>query len=335
MSHDAVLLIAFGGPTPGGCNRTRENGEPCPGPEHGKVCPEGSPTEAHCFVQGILGKSPARAERVKEVEHHYHAIGGFSPFNELTFRQARTLATALRRKGKPLPVFTGLRHWGPSLHEVIADLSKRGMRKLIGIIMAPHQSKVSWDWYLQTVDEAVKALPANAKVQVDVLDPWWTDPGFVGAIADIVRNDLKQWPEARAKEAKVFFTAHAIPSGVAKSGPYVKQFEETAALAAKELGLKNWGTAFQSSAGDAQTPWTAPDIGDSIRQAKKSGAADVLVSPIGFLVDHVEVLYDLDIEARNTAKEVGVGFIRSGTVGSHEKFIGMLADRVIAKAGTA
>ncbi len=331
MSYDAVLLIAFGGPTPGGCNRTRENGEPCPGPEHGKTCPEGSPTEAHCFVQGILTKAPARAARVTEVEHHYLAIGGYSPFNELTFRQARTLATTLKKRGKPLPVVAGMRHWGPSLHEVIADLSRKGLRKVVGIIMAPHQSKVSWDWYISTVDDAVKALPENAKVQVDVLDPWWADKAFVGAIADLVRKDLAKWPESRAREAKVFFTAHSIPSSIAKGGPYVTQFEETAALVAKELGLKNWGTAFQSSAADSSIPWTGPDISDAIRAAKKEGVADVLLSPIGFLVDHVEVLYDLDVEAKKTAAECGVGFVRSGTVGSHEKFIGMLADRVMAK----
>lgn len=333
MAYDGVILIAFGGPTPGGCNRIRENGEPCPGPEHGHACPEGSSTEAHCFVQGILGKTPARAARVETVAHHYHAIGGFSPFNELTFRQARTLAGMLKKRGKPLPVASGMRHWGPSLRDTLRSLSEKGHRKLIGIIMAPHQSKVSWDWYLSTVEEAIKELPAGAKVQVDVLDPWCTHPGFVGAIAEIIEADLKKWPEARAKEAKVIFSAHSIPAAVAKGGPYTTQFEETAVAVAKKLGLKNWSVAYQSSASDSAQPWTSPDINDAIREAKTKGAADVLVSPIGFLVDHVEVLYDLDVEAKKTAAECGIGYIRSGTVGSHEKFIGMLAEMVVAKAG--
>ncbi|MEK7467536.1 MAG: ferrochelatase [Planctomycetota bacterium] len=332
MPHDGVLLIAFGGPTPGGCNRLQANGEPCAGPEHGRACPEGCATEAHCFVQGILGKSPARAGRVDEVAKHYHAIGGYSPFNELTFRQGRNLMLALKKLGKPLPVATGLRHWGPSLKDVIRMLSEKGHRRMVGIIMAPHQSKVSWDWYLSTVDEAVTALPENARIQFDILEPWWKDAGFVKAIAEVIRGDLAKWPEARAREAKIVFSAHSIPAAIAKSGPYAAQFEETAALVAKELAWKNWSVAYQSSASDASQPWTSPDINDAIREAKKAGSADVLVSPIGFLVDHVEVLYDLDVEAKKTAAECGVGFIRSGTVGSHERFIGMLAEKVAAKA---
>ncbi|MBI2922931.1 MAG: ferrochelatase [Planctomycetes bacterium] len=332
MNYDGVLLIAFGGPTPGGCNRIQADGEACPGPEHGNPCPEGSPTEAHCFVQGILGKAPERASRVNEVAHHYHDIGGFSPFNEHTFRQGRKLAAALRARKLNLPVEVGLRHWGPSLRDVAKRLSEAGHRRMIGIIMAPHQSKVSWDWYITTVNQAVEELAADKRIAFTVLDPWWKHPGFTGAVADIIRGDAKAWGEARFGEAEMIFSAHSIPMAISKSGPYVPQFEETAALVAKDLGRAKWSTAFQSSASDATQPWTGPDINDAIRAAKAKGAKDVIVSPIGFLVDHVEVLYDLDIEAKQTAAECGVGFIRSGTVGGHPKFIGMLADLVAERA---
>ena len=330
MAFDGVLLIAFGGPSAGGCNRIMADGEVCSGTEHGKPCPEGSPSEAHCFVQGILGKSPARAARVAEVAEHYRAIGGggYSPFNDLTFRQARQLEKALRKKGLNLPVSAGMRHWGPSIKDVIVRLSEEGKRRLIGIVMAPHQSKVSWEWYLSVVDEAIAALPAERRLEVSVLDPWWKNPGYTGAIADIIREDLKKLPGARARKAEVIFTAHAIPAAIAKNAPYCRQIEETAGLVAKDLGLAKHTIAYQSSASDATMPWTGPDISEAIRTARAAGVQDIVVSPIGFLVDHVEVLYDLDIEARKSATECGIGFIRSGTVGSHPRFIGMLADLV-------
>lgn len=222
MAYDGVLLIAFGGPTPGGCARIRENGEPCPGPEHGNPCPEGSPDEAHCFVQGILGKTPARAARTNEVAGHYRHLGGFSPFNELTFRQARTLEVALRKRGLPLPVRAGMRHWGPSIRDVLKSLAAAGHRKLLATIMAPHQSRVSWEWYLSTVAEACGEIPEAQRPVVDVIEPWGTHPGFTGAIAALVRADLDRLPPDRRGNAHVVFTAHAIPVAIAKSGPYCR-----------------------------------------------------------------------------------------------------------------
>jgi ferrochelatase len=334
MAYDGVFLIAFGGPTPGGCGRLRPDGETCHGPEHGQACPEGCATEAHCFVQGILGKAPARAARVEAVAGHYHHIGGYSPFNELTFRQARTLARELRRRGSKLPVSVGMRHWGPSIADMLRTLAHNGHRSLIGIVMAPHQSRVSWDWYLQTVEQAIEALPAAERPKVSVLDPWWNHPGFTGAVADVVRSDVaRAWnDEGRFREAELVFTAHSIPGAIAKTGPYSAQFEETGRLVAEALGKKNFSFAYQSSAADASQPWTGPDIGDALRAANARGVRDAIVSPVGFLVDHVEVLYDLDVEAKKTAAECGLGFVRSGTVGSHPRFIGMLADLVEARA---
>lgn len=332
MAYDGVLLIGFGGPTPGGCRKIQADGSVCPGPQPWAPCPEGSRTEAHCFVQGIIGKAPERADRVAEVSHHYQAIGGFSPFDELTKQQARALQEALARRALPLPVTVGYRFWGPFLKDVIAQHVRDGHRRLIGILMAPHQSKVSWDLPLAGVHDALASLPEGSRPVVDVLDPWWTHPGFVGAIADLVRIAAKDWGEARLKSAALVFTAHSIPAAVADKGPYLKQIRETAALAAKALGHEAHDLAFQSGAKDGVTPWVGPEINDHLRALAKRGVKDVVVAPIGFVCDHVEVLFDLDIEARQTAQECGLSMVRAATVGSHPKFIGMLAELVEKRA---
>ncbi len=304
MPYDNILLVAFGGPTPGGC-----------------LCGGACPSEAHCFVEGILGKDPKRAARVKEVAAHYREIGGFSPFNELTFRQAEALQTALAQRGLKLPVRAGMRHWSPWIKDVVADIAKAGQKRTLAVVLAPHQSAVSWDWYLKVVSEACAAA-ADAP-SVDYVDPWPTHPGFVKAVADGLRAHA---------DAALIFTAHAIPSAIADKSPYARQFQDTAAAVARELGRPDYHCAYQSQASDSTVAWTRPDINDLIRDLAKQGVRKVVVSPIGFLCDHVEVLYDLDVAARRTAKEAGIGFTRAATVGSHPAFIGMLADLITARA---
>ncbi len=332
MAYDGVLLIGFGGPTPGGCRKVLPDGSVCPGPQPWAPCPEGSTTEAHCFVQGIIGKAPERAARVLEVSHHYQAIGGFSPFDELTKQQGRALQEALRRRNVALPVTVGYRFWGPFLKDVIAQHVRDGHRRLLGIVMAPHQSKVSWDLPLAGVHDALAALPEKSRPAIDVLEPWWAHAGFVGAIADLARIAGREWGERRFREAALVFTAHSIPKAVADKGPYLAQIRETAALVAKELGHAAHELAFQSGAKDGATPWVGPEISDHLRALAGRGVKDVLVAPIGFVCDHVEVLFDLDIEARQTARECGLSMARVATVGSHPKFIGMLADLVERRA---
>ncbi len=307
MPYDNILLAAFGGPTPGCC----KGQSPCPG-------------EAHCFVEGILGKDPKRAGRVKEVASHYREIGGFSPFNELTFRQAESLQKALAHRGLKLPVRAGMRHWSPWIKDVVAEIAKAGQKRTLAVILAPHQSAVSWDWYQKVVSEACAALGPSAP-SVDYLDPWPTHPGFVKAVADGLKHSSK---------AALVFTAHAIPMAVADKAPYARQFQETAAAVARELSRTEYFCAYQSQASDTATSmaWTGPDVNDQIRDLAAKGAKSVVLSPIGFLCDHVEVLYDLDVAAKRTAAEAGVAFTRAPTVGSHPAFIGMLADLIAQKA---
>ena len=311
MRYDSVLLVAFGGPTPGCCQKY--NSDTCPG-------------EAYCFVEGIAGEAESQKERVKDISAHYVKLGGFSPFNELTFKQADALETALQARNLPLPVYAGFRHWNPYLKEVIAEMAQKGHRKILGIIMAPHQSKVSWEWYQQEVKKGIDAVDGE-KPTVDYLDPWYTHKGYVGAIAEIIETACGD----RLEHAELVFTAHAIPQVAADTSPYTQQFEKTGEAVAKQIGKTRFGLAYQSEVENSPIPWTQPDINDWLKAQKEESIDTVVASPIGFLCDHVEVLYDLDIEAIETAEACGIDFIRAGTVGDHPKFINMLADFVSKK----
>ena len=312
MKYDSVLLVAFGGPTPGCCQKY--NTDACPG-------------EAYCFVEGIAGTAESQRERVKDISAHYIKLGGFSPFNKLTFEQAAALENALQRRDLSLPVYAGFRHWTPYLKEVIAEMAQKGHRKILGIIMAPHQSKVSWEWYQLAVKKGIDAIDGE-KPTIDYLDPWYTHKGYVGAIAEIIRTACG----AKLERAELVFTAHAIPQSAANTSPYTQQFGKTGEAVAQEIGKTRFGLAYQSAVENSPMPWTEPDINDWIKARKEEGVDTVVASPIGFLCDHVEVLYDLDIEATETAAACDVDFIRAGTVGVHPKFINMLADFVYDKS---
>lgn len=312
MKYDSVLLVAFGGPTPGCCQKY--DNDACPG-------------EAYCFVEGIAGTAASQKERVKDISRHYVKLGGFSPFNELTFKQAAALEEALRVGNLPLPVYAGFRHWNPYLKEVIAEMAQKGHRKILGIIMAPHQSQFSWEWYQQAVKKGIDAVDGE-KPTIDYLDPWYTCKGYIDAIAEIIKTACSD----KLEHAELVFTAHAIPQSAADNSPYTQQLEETSRAVAQKIGKTQFGLAYQSEVENSPIPWTQPDINDWLKARKKDGVDTVVASPIGFLCDHVEVLYDLDIEATETAEACGIDFTRAGTVGAHPKFIGMLADFVCEKS---
>ena len=307
-AYDSILLVGFGGPTPGCCRQY----DPCPG-------------EAHCFVEGIVGNAPSNAARVKEVASHYVKLGGFSPFNELTFQQAAALGNVLRKQGVDSPIYVGMRNWTPYLRETIARVVERGHRNVLAIIMSAYRSKASWERYQNDVIAAVETVGDQTLSIRYLEDQWHLHPGFINAIAERIRIACNDIPESRFAKAALIFTAHAIPQVAAKTSPYPEQFRQTASAVAEVLGT-DFDIAYQSAPDNPTVPWTGPDINDLIREKREAGVQEVIVSPIGFLCDHVEVLYDLDLEARETAEVCGMNFIRAGTVGEHPKFIDMLAN---------
>jgi ferrochelatase len=302
---DAVLLIAFGGPT--------------------------RPEEIRPFLANVARGRSIPADRLEAVVHHYEAIGGRSPLNELTFRQKRKLETALAATGPPLPVYVGMRNWDPYIPDTLARMAADGIRRAVGVILSPHASEASRERYVAEVDAARAALGAGAP-DVAWLGPWHTHPLFVTAVADAAVAALVTIPAARRAAAPLVFTAHSIPVAMAERAPYVEQLDASARAVAERLGRERWQVAYQSRSGSPREPWLEPDVDHALRVLAAAGATDAVVVPVGFVVDHVEVLYDLDIEARATARGLGLGFARAGTVNDHPLFIRMLAELVARAA---
>lgn len=298
---DAVLLIAFGGPD--------------------------RPEDIRAFLTHVTRGRRVPAQRLEEVVRHYEAVGGRSPLTALTLRQAEALQAYLRATGRPLPVHVGMRHWTPFLHETLAAMAEAGVRTALGVILSPLQTEASWGRYQAEV-AAARARVGGAAPEVRYAPPWSDRPGFVAAVADRVRAALAALPPPARQTTPVVFTAHSVPRAMADASPYVAQFAAAARRVAERLGHARWSVAYQSRSGRPEDPWLEPDVGEEIRRLAAAGATDVVVAPLGFVCDHVEVCYDLDVEARRVAEACGVGFHRAGTVGDHPAFIALLADLV-------
>jgi ferrochelatase len=281
-------------------------------------------------VQGIVGNRPGTQARIAEVAAHYQQLGGFSPYNALTFQQAWSVQELLKEHDIHLPVHVGMRHWPPYVQTALSDMAAQGLRQILVAIMAPHQCFASWEWYQQKVAEGVAALGRRGP-QVTYLDPWYTHPGYITAIVDHLQQANQELGPARAQQAALIYTAHSIPEAMAARAPYAQQFEATAAAVTQLLGHPGYRLAYQSQVTGTPRPWLQPDINDAIRQAKDAGYRDIIVSPIGFLCDHVEVLYDLDVAAQKTAQACGVTFVRAKTVGNHPAFLRMLRDLLVER----
>jgi ferrochelatase len=301
IAYDSVLLIGFGGPT--------------------------KMSDVRPFLENVLRGRPVPPERIEAVVHHYEIIGGRSPFNELTFRQARALEVELRAEGSAVPVYVGMRVWTPYVRGTLQRMAADGMRRAVGIIMAPHQTDASWGRYERAVAAARERLGASAP-EVDYVDAWHAHPLFIEAVSDNVGAALQQIPPEDRSSAALVFTAHSVPTAMAAASPYVQQITESARLVAERIGRQRWTLAYQSRSGNPHEPWLGPDINEAVRQLAGAGARDVVVAPIGFVCDHVEVLYDLDIETRQIAQDLGINFVRAATVNDHPAFIRMLADVV-------
>lgn len=311
LAIDGVLLIGFGGPTPGCCQRY----DPCPG------------REAACFVRAVVGERPGAQARIEEVTAHYDVFGGYSPFNALTLQQAESVSAVLRAQGHAVPVRVGMRFWPPYVDTVLAEMTEMGSRHLLGVILSPFQCAASWEHYQQSVADGVTALGERGP-QITYLAPWHTQTGFVEAIADGIKQAAASLGETRGGEAALIYTAHAIPEPMADRAPYTRQFRETADAVTKCLGHRESRIAYQSQVTGTPISWLQPDVNDVIEQVQKDGFRDVIVAPIGFLCDHMEVLYDLDVQAKETAEACGLGYARSGTVSNHPAFVAMLSDLI-------
>ncbi|HKU67000.1 MAG TPA: ferrochelatase [Candidatus Baltobacteraceae bacterium] len=289
MSSRAVVLLGFGGPT--------------------------RPEEIRPFLDRVLQGRRVPPDRVEIVVSHYLHMGGKSPFNELTQRQADALARELHDRGVDASVRTAYLNAAPFVADVAADMQREGVRPVV-VILAAHQSPASWDKYLALIPDA-KYVP-----------PYYEHPLFVQANAQRVREALARFGKNDFDGVHVVFTAHSIPQAMADASPYVQQLHRTAQLVAAKAGVRDWTLAYQSRSGSPMEKWLEPDIRDALRALAGEGVREAIVAPIGFLCDHVEVLYDLDVDAAQAARDAGVHMERASTLNDHPLFIRMLADLV-------
>jgi ferrochelatase len=264
----------------------------------------------------------------------------------LTLKQADGLRLRLEDAGAALPVYIGMRNWHPFLADTLGQMSRAGIRRAVGFIAAAHRSYSSCTQYRENVAEARAALARQGlpDVEVTYVADWFNHPSFIAANADRVRTALEQLPPHLRDRARVIFTAHSIPVSMAERYPYREQFEESARLTAQELGrLKPDATGpnatagfqatiamvYQSRSGRPEDPWLGPDVCDYLREERARGLDAAVICPIGFLCDHVEVLYDLDIEAADVCRELRLPMVRALAVNDHPLFLDMMADVVL------
>jgi len=304
--YDAILLIAFGGPE--------------------------QSSEIRPFLERVAKGRRIPHERLEEVVHHYELIGGRSLLNELTFGQANALHETLVKQGTDTPVYVGMRNWHPFLHETLQLMSDQGHRRVLGMILSAFQTEAAWDRYMEDVAAARDTLGANAPV-VEYARPWADHPLFIEAVADRISSTLRVLPRGLSDPPPLVFTAHSLPLTMAEGSPYVTQFESASRAVAKTLSCSDWRIAYQSRSGRPTDPWLEPDVGNVLDSLAAQGQRTAVVVPIGFVCDHVEVLYDLDYEAKARAQELGLAFFRAATVNDHPLFIEMLAELVKKGSG--
>ena len=299
---DAVLLISFGGP-------------------------EGI-DEIRPFLRNVLWGRRIPAERINAVAHHYEQFDGVSPITAITSCQAEGLRARLAAGSPDLPVWVGMRNWHPFLDETLAAMADAGVRRALGIILAAQHSYSSCGQYRQNVDDARRTLRVSGRpdVQVTYVGDWHAHPNFVAANAERVADARRDLPSELQGDARIVFTAHSIPRSMADACGYEAELLETARLVASAAGVSDWALTYQSRSGRPEDPWLEPDVCDYLRAERDRGLAAAIVAPIGFVADHLEVLYDLDIEAAALCRALNLPMQRAAAVNDHPAFLDLLAE---------
>lgn len=278
------------------------------------------------FLQNVSKGRPIPPDRLEEVAHHYELFGGKSPLNEYTYKQAEGVENKFKELGYEMPVYVGMRNWHPFIPDTIKEMHDKGHKNVVGMIMAAHQSDASWERYQRDVAEALEEL--GIEMNFEYSPPLFDHPLFIEDSADRVQDCLDQIPEEEYPETMILFTAHSIPVPMAEASPYVQQLETTAKLIAERLNYDNWRLVYQSRSGRPTDPWLEPDVCDVIEEISKNGVKNVIAQPIGFICDHIEVLFDIGVEAKEASDEVGIKLLRAKTVNDDPKFIDAMVDVV-------
>lgn len=279
----------------------------------------------YTHIRGGRPPSPALLEELKE---RYQMVGGTTPLLEITAETRQKLEEQLNAgNGTRYRVFLGMKHWRPWIEQGVAEMAQAGLRRAVGLVLAPHYSTMSIAQYYGYVAKAQEKL--GVEILVLRIDNWHLHRPYLDAVARRVRERLAAFPPE--EDVTVVFTAHSLPQKIVEQGdPYPRQLRETAEELARILGLSHWTFSYQS-AGRTPDPWLGPDIVDTVNALADQGVANILVAPIGFVSDHLEIFYDIDYEAQNAARERGVTLKRIESLNASPDFIEALATLVRSK----
>ncbi|MBM3819709.1 MAG: ferrochelatase [Acidimicrobiia bacterium] len=307
---DSVLIVSFGGPQ--------------------------GLADIRPFLDNVLRGRRVAPERIEEVAHHYELFGGVSPITELTRKQAEGLRQRLAAAGHPLPVYVGMRNWRPFLADTLREMHDAGHRRAIGFIAAPHGSYSSREQYKENVEAARASLRASTghDIEVTYTGPWFDHPLFIAANAAHVREARERLPADLRGAARLVFTAHSVPVPMADASRYREELVESGRLVAEAVGMRDWTVVYQSRSGRPSDPWLEPDVCDYLRREHAGGLRAAVLCPVGFVCDHVEVLYDLDCEAAGVCRDIGLPMTRAEAVNDDPLFLDMMADVVMKQVAS-
>lgn len=298
--YDALFVVSFGGPE--------------------------STEDVLPFLENVTRGRNIPRERLAEVAEHYYHFGGKSPIND----QNRALITAveseLKRQSIKLPIYWGNRNWQPFLPDALRAMRDDGVKNALAFVTSTYSSYSGCRQYRENI-AAAQAEVGEGAPKIDKLRVFYNHPGFIEATAERVREAMAQFAEG-SERPRLVATAHSIPSSMADTSNYELQLRETIRLVAERLGFDSWDLVFQSRSGPPTQPWLGPDILDHLRQLAEKDVKNVVVSPLGFLSDHMEILYDLDAEAAELARELGMKMVRARTVGTHPAFVQMVVQLI-------
>ncbi|MFF3671973.1 ferrochelatase [Microtetraspora malaysiensis] len=295
--YDALLVVSFGGPE--------------------------KPEDVMPFLEHVVRGRGVPRERLLEVEAHYQRFGGVSPINQ----QCRDLIAAL---DVDVPVYWGNRNWHPFLEDTVRQMADDGVRRAAAFVTSAYRSYSSCRQYIEDIERATAAVPGAPEIVK--LRHFFDHPGFVAAMTDHTRAALERLPEELRDRARLVFTAHSIPISMAETagaagGAYEAGLRRTASLVAAEVAAdRPWDLVWQSRSGPPQIPWLEPDVCDHLEELHAAGTEAVVLVPIGFVSDHMEVVYDLDVEATALAERLGLPLARAATAGTHPRFVRMISE---------
>ncbi len=304
--YDAVLVVSFGGP-------------------------EGM-DEVMPFLENVLRGKNVPRERMLEVAHHYEEFEGVSPINEQNRQLIAALEKELARHGPKLPIYWGNRNWHPLLADTLRKMRDDGVQRALAFVTAAHSCYSGCRQYREDIQRAQQEVGEGAP-EVDKIRVFYNHPGFIEVNAERVAEALQQLSPEQRDGALLLFTAHSVPLAMSENSDYEVQLEESCRLVAEWLGREKWELVYQSRSGPPQQPWLEPDVCDRLEELKKEGVQAVVISPIGFISDHMEVLYDLDTEAREACEELGIEMARAGSAGIHPKFVSMIRELIAERTG--